>query len=269
MNILKRLPSVCHFVMAVAFVACVGCSVKEDRSECPCIVVLDLSGVDDGRFRSLTVRAESSDGFLLHEIVSGNPLPDKFMVKMPRGEIRMNIICEDGNEVMTGSFNDSGVYRIPENSECPPVYFTVGRLNTDTDMVEVPVDPKKNYCRVFIEMLSTGPYIGGLNIIGNVCGYDIEGRPMHGDFRFASGLEEGGVCEVNVPRQSDTSLRLQIIDGSGILKDFALGEYIAASGYDWNAEELDDIGVAIDYSRTKITFKVRDWEKIFEFDVVI
>lgn len=269
MDILDRMPFVCRFGIVIMLMACTGCSIKEDRSGCPCTVILDLSGVDDGRFHFLTVRAESADGFLFRDVVSGTPLPDRYAFKVPRGDVRMNVICEDGGEVPVGDINESGVYRIPEKSECPPVYLAMENLDTDKDAVEVPVCPKKNYCRVFVEMLSVGPYVVGLNILGNVCGYESDGTPLPGDFFFTSVFETGGVCEVSVPRQSDASLRLQIIDGSGVLKDFALGEYIAASGYDWNAEELDDIGIAIDYARTKITFKVRDWEKIFEFDVVI
>jgi hypothetical protein len=57
--------------------------------------------------------------------------------------------------------------------------------------------------------------------------------------------------------------------GTSVLKTFALGEYIHASGYDWSAADLEDITVGIDYTRTKLIISVLGWDDVYEFDVVI
>ena len=275
----KRLPSVV-FLLLVIVLLCAGCSIKEDRSECPCTLVLNLNDVRKEYFSFLTVRAESSDGFLFQDIVPCSGLSDRLILKVPRTDIRVNVVgeavmnaIEEGDDacVPLGEIRNNGSYIIPEWSECPPVYLFMTKVSTVSDLVEVPVSLKKNYCRISIEMLAVQSYEFGLGIVGNFCGYDVAGRPLPGDFGFSSIIKNGKVVEVSVPRQEDNSLRMQLSDtgDGGVVREFALGEYIAAVGYDWAAEELEDIHVVIDYVRTKITFKVRDWEKVFEFDVVI
>lgn len=54
-----------------------------------------------------------------------------------------------------------------------------------------------------------------------------------------------------------------------MLREFALGEYIIESGYDWSAPDLADIEIEVDYSKTDVVFKVEDWEKTVSFDVII
>jgi len=58
-------------------------------------------------------------------------------------------------------------------------------------------------------------------------------------------------------------------DGTDVLKTFALGEYVTASGYDWSAESLDDITIGLDYSLSHVTLKIEGWEKELHFDVEI
>lgn len=304
---LKRLPSV-SLLSLVLLLLCSGCSIKEDRSGCPCTLVLNLDGIEKERFGFLTVRAESSDGFLFQDVVVGSPLPDMLSLKVPRTDIRLNVFGEaepevvdegekvfgeaepevvdegekafgeaepegmddDENAFVTiGEITPGGAYIVPEMSECPPLYLYVDHVSATADLVEVPVTLKKNYCRISIEMLAKQSYEFKLGIVGNFRGYDVEGKALPGNFYVSSMIRSGAVSEVSVPRQDDTSLRMQFLSDGGVIREFALGEYIAASGYDWTAEELEDIHVVIDYVRTKIIFQVRDWEKVFEFNVTI
>ena len=74
---------------------------------------------------------------------------------------------------------------------------------------------------------------------------------------------------MKVPRQMDASLMLEVEDENGISKSFAIGEYIMASGYDWNAEDLSDITVTLDYYITGVTVLVQKWDDEFVFDLVL
>lgn len=71
-----------------------------------------------------------------------------------------------------------------------------------------------------------------------------------------------------LPRQNDASLRLDLMDGSGLLKSFALGNYMTMSGYDWTAQDLQDASVTVDFACTKITVSVGAWENSYDFDIV-
>ena len=119
-------------------------------------------------------------------------------------------------------------------------------------------------------MLSaSGDYPFSLTVKGNICGYSPDRSVVEGDFSFTFVPASDGTGSVRVPRQTDDSLILQIRDGNRVLREFALGEYVAESGYDWEAENLSDVEIAIDYANSNITVKVEGWSDIFEYDVVI
>ena len=72
-----------------------------------------------------------------------------------------------------------------------------------------------------------------------------------------------------LPRQTDASLKLDIFSGFGLLKSFALGNYLKASGYDWNAKDLSDATVFVDFAGTQIEISVSGWEDTHSFDIVL
>ena len=72
-----------------------------------------------------------------------------------------------------------------------------------------------------------------------------------------------------LPRQIDNSLLLDIISDDDRRRTFAIGNYIEASGYDWDSMDLKDITLDIDYARTDVTFRIGAWEHTTQFEVVI
>ena len=64
-------------------------------------------------------------------------------------------------------------------------------------------------------------------------------------------------------------MMLEIDDGGGVIKRFALGTYIASIGYDWTAPDLRDIDIELDFAMTRISLVVSGWDNEYEFDVVI
>lgn len=262
-----------------------GCSIREDRSECPCRVTIDLSGFDRDRFSFLGVTAVSADGFCYDRLLYGNGIPEILTLNVPKGVIWLNMMTEEDNMYPYGflpygashdgrpqcacTVGDSGYYIIGKGEGCPPVYRHTVIAGMSGDVYPVVADLKKNFCRITVRLISGTEQEFGLEFRGNVCGYRISGSPLEGDFIYRSDIVSGGSCTLSVPRQSDGSLTMVVSDDDGEPREFPLGEYIIAGGYDWSAESLDDIEVVLDYVKTEIVFKVRDWEKIFQFDIVI
>ncbi|MBO7547737.1 MAG: hypothetical protein J6T07_04760, partial [Bacteroidales bacterium] len=48
------------------------------------------------------------------------------------------------------------------------------------------------------------------------------------------------------------ALLLTLIAGAFPLRSFAVGEYLAAAGYDWTAPDLEDIRLEIDLASTAV-----------------
>ncbi len=267
-----RRPSV--LLIAATAVLCMGCSIKEDRSLCPCALVLDFSGVAENVAEFAEVYISAADGFLYSDTEAyANICSDEtagsvrriYNAKVPKTSLSLSVVSGDGHFYSQGR----GI-SIPLGEECPPVYMHYSEMNAAMEKYDETVRMYKDYCRITVRMLSaSGDYPFSLTVKGNICGYSPDRSVVEGDFSFTFVPASDGTGSVRVPRQTDDSLILQIRDGNRVLREFALGEYVAESGYDWEAENLSDVEIAIDYANSNITVKVEGWSDIFEYDVVI
>ncbi len=288
------------------FFTCPGCSVKEDRDLCPCTLVLEFPREDAERLQAgvtVCMRGYSDDGFSLCDTLlagqaasDGGPdtVSDKWSYSyvVPKGEVDLAVAYSaDG---LAGELNSSGRWiEIDEGRPCPSIWTCCEKVSARADRVTVPVRLHKNFCRIDIQVRDVDgeEFPFKLRVRGNVNGYGLDGRPARGAFLCdaersetesdgsgteSDGDDSGAASEsigygyaVNVPRQTDDSLTLEIVTDDGVAKSFAIGNYIAASGYDWTSADLKDICLEIDYARTVISFTIDKWTHSEQFEVVI
>ncbi len=259
---MKTLPSILLIVM-VSIMVCAGCSVKEDRSLCPCILVLDFSEVDTAVINSSKLIMAADDGFLFTDELEADEMLSERSFFVPRTELELGVWSG-----VEGMMNDNGLL-IPMGEDCPCVYFHAAVVDTDCEKLHEKVIMRKNHCRMTVNMERDADEIWIVNLYGNVNGYLSDGTPSAGEFSHE--LQQVGDNEYHsvLPRQIDDSLVMEIDDGSGVLKRFALGEYIAECGYDWTAPDLEDITVEVDVAFTGLTLMIGGWDGDHKFDIVI
>ena len=161
--------------------------------------------------------------------------------------------------------------------------------HTRCESVLCDVDLHKEFCTVSFTLGMDGytsPY--DIEVWGNVAGvsaWDL--MPVKGEFRYAP-VQKNGVYQVRVPRQEDNSLELVMLEmpdqvgydgrspvGAGdvgkrvVVDRLPLGEYIARSGYDWTAEDLADVHIALDMEKQQVMITVSDWDGVVVMDIVI
>lgn len=243
--------------------ALTGC-VKEHRSLCPCLLQLDFSKLDTSIVSDARVNIVGPDGYVYDESLAAESFEEELVVRVPQGDCMLSVYSgEQGLAVP-----DKGLY-IPYGKDCPPVYMSASYLNTECEQCRKEVALWKNYCQLSICVEDAEHFPFGLSVRGSVAGYGANGLPVYGDFLYEVEEFSAEYWTMSIPRQLDNSMLLEVNDGTNILKTFALGEYISASGYDWKAVDLEDITVGIDYTRTKLTISVLGWDEVYEFDVVI
>ena len=286
------------------FFTCPGCSVKEDRDLCPCTLVLEFPGEDAERLHegvTVCMRGYSDEVFSLCDtLLAGQPAsggaPDgvSYSYVVPKEDIDLAVAYSaDG---LAGELNSSGKWiEIDEGRPCPSIWTCCEKVSARADRVTVPVRLHKNFCRIDIQVRDVDgeDFPFKLRVRGNVNGYGLDGKPARGAFLCdAESAETEGTgfgtesevpgsgtasentgsghgYAVTVPRQTDDSLTLEIVTGDGVAKSFAIGNYIASSGYDWTSEDLNDICLEIDYARTVISFTIDKWTHSEQFEVVI
>lgn len=234
-----------------------SCSVKENRSGCPCVVDIMFDGycheplsarfVSPGEYESVAafdnVMFDGAEGHLaIHD-----------------GEIpRRQLVLAACSGVVTSNF-DGRVISIPRGFEMDSVSSAQKFLDARLESLSATLTLMKQFCR--LRIISVDPaFEFRVRIHGNVSGYDIlDETPVQGVFLYDAGLLP---TTVNVPRQLDGSLTMELLGkDSEVLESLPLGQYIAATGYDWKAASLPDCTILIDYARATVSVVVNDWEE--------
>ena len=242
----------------------VSCSVKEDRDMCPCRLVLDMTDVDTLVVKYAEIVVTASDGYGMRDTLEVDAFDEGYMLEVPRGDVGVGVYFGAG-----GSVDDSGSLEIGYGNECPTVYMHSSNVVAEGEMVVESVAMRKNHCIMTIQVATEKEFPFRLEAKGTVDGYEPGGEPSVGDFMYAMWVDSDGFCRLVLPRQTDDSLILEVHDDSHTLKSFALGEYVAASGYDWNEDDLRDISITLDYALTQVVIEVEDWDHEHVFNLVI
>lgn len=276
-----------------------SCSIKEDRDGCPCWMTVDLSDVAESRWKSPEVqssiehqdvtkspesRSNVAENVLLR--LRGNSDEDainyEYQVteevkvssgaleyEVPRGAVGVSAVAL-GREIPGQAGYDGDEIRIPVGEQMDSLYGFFKMYHTRCESVLCDVDLHKEFCTVSFTLGEEGyssPY--DIEVWGNVAGvsaWDL--MPVKGEFRYAPVQKNGG-HQVRVPRQVDNSLELVMLEDSEIVDRLPLGEYIARSGYDWAAEDLADVNVALDLEMQLVMITVSGWDGVVVMDIVI
>lgn len=276
-----------------------SCSIKEDRDGCPCWMTVDLSDVAKSRWKSPEVqsniehqdvtkspesRSNVAENILLR--LRGNSDEDainyEYQVteevkvssgaleyEVPRGAVGVSAVAL-GREIPGQAGYDGDEIRIPVGEQMDSLYGFFKMYHTRCESVLCDVELHKEFCTVSFTLGEDGyssPY--RIEVWGNVAGvsaWDL--MPVLGEFRYAP-MQENGVYQVRVPRQEDNSLELVMLEDSEIVDRLPLGEYIVRSGYDWNAEDLADVNVALDLEMQQVMITVSGWDGVVVMDIVI
>lgn len=249
-------------LLVVAFVS--SCSVKEDRSICPCNLLLDFSQVQTDLSDGVELYISSDEEQVFSGRIDLSEDSLEFLLQVPRG--RFDLTVYSGTEMCPTSREGMD---IPVGNECPRVYMHTSEIDAECESAREEIDMQKNYCMMHIYVTQESDVQIDVSLSGNVSGYSGDGSPIEGEFRCGLLLDDTGGCVASVPRQVDGSLMLEIDDGSGAARSFALGEFILACGYDWTTPDLKDINVGIDYILSQINVFVEGWDGVYEYNMLL
>ena len=208
--------------------------------------------------------------------------------EVPRGAVGVSAVAlgKDFSTPLRSARNDKlksrykgDQIRIPVGEQMDSLYGFFKMYHTRCESVLCDVYLHKEFCTVSFTLGEDGytsPY--DIEVWGNVAGvsaWDL--MPVKGDFRYAP-VQKNGEYQVRVPRQEDNSLEMVMLempdqvghDGERVVVDrLPLGEYIARSGYDWSAEDLADVNIALDLEMQQVMITVSGWDGVVVMDIVI
>lgn len=232
-------------VLACGILLLSSCSVREDRGACPCTLHIALRDIPG----PVTVQLVLESGTITLQAARDTV----FSLQVPRGQLRLLASCG-----ATPGADEALI--IPPGYDCPPVFMYSGWVNTDFEETKIEPRLRKHFCTLSLRM--DGPSGWGepywTRVRGRAGGLDWDGTPVEGE--FSCRLDAG--MSVRLPRQqAGGELWLDIVTPGGTARSFALGNYMEEEGYDWMAQDLEDLSLTMQLSLTEIILGSSLWQE--------
>lgn len=254
-------PSKVFLTLSVSACLIVGCSVKEDRTECP----MPLLVVPGLRAISVPVRYHlQSEEETVWNGVFICDADSTVSIDVPRRYLESFASYSE-----VDYYDEDGAYCIPIGNECPEIWTHSAMLDATVPVVTDTVDLyRSRACMTFV--VTGAGKNHAMTLQGDVCGFHKDGSPAVGEYICKAGktghVDASGRWTIGVPRQFDDSLVLEI-ESSGVYRTFPVGRFLDDSGYDWTARSLDDVTIEIDYSDYHVRIRSEAWEHTLSFDI--
>ena len=256
-------------VLPVLFlILAVSCSIKEDRSPCPCYAKIDIDDFCElGNDTNALVSYNSYSGMKSERVSLPETYGNVYEVEVGRKSNWFS--CISGASGM--SVGEDCIV-CPPGCEWNGVYAGARSLPCDSDDVFVEIMPHKEFCRitfVIVGLSSARTYPYDIRVRANSNGIRIHDcRPVEGEYcAYSSFNQSGTMTSVSVPRQTDDEMVMELLvhkDGhlysdEDLVGTFPLGKMIREQGYSWEKEDLEDIYITLDYTRVSVSVSLNDW----------
>jgi len=253
-----------------------SCSLKEDRTTCPCILNIDWSSVrSDERLEDCS----SADSVLLlvgdrfNSIIRMSEYPDGQSVNITRSKTFVDCYLGMSQDRLSSSRSK---LIIPLGEECDRLFSCHRSVEPDVYTEEVFLTPKlaNEFTKVVIEFEDLNSTINDddniLRVFGSSCGLDLlTGLPLSGGFQFDMSVYQDRSWSFNMPRQKEKDISIDVLSRKDESKLFSvnLAEQLDAAGYGWAAESLAPL-VVVKISAQNIPVDVRiiDWDEAIIFN---
>ena len=238
----------------------VSCSIKEDRSSCPCYLTLrfdELSESDGSGSGLVTVHTDriiSQKQIMVHDYFGSG-----YEIVVPRRHVTVS--CVSGLQEEDW-YSDSLFVR--EGKEWGKIMLASESLDCKDDEYVLPMHFTKEFCTVTIEILGIPEEelpSWKMRIKAFSCGIRMAERmPLSGPYMVEADRDGNDpIYSVRVPRQEGYSMVLELADADGAISCMDLGCLIQARGYDWTRADLDDIYVVVDYAHALVSVEIKRW----------
>lgn len=253
--------------IAAASAALISCSVKEDRTHCPCYLGLDITSAAQ-HSSELSLSAWNPSGEIFSERVSVSDYPDFYERAVPKGMVTAVAFCGLDRSTVQGR-----KVMIPEGAQSDMLKVHSRMLDCTGEETRDSVILCRQYATVHLSVSRpTGePFPYEMKVVGDVCGIDLVTlEPIKGAFSFMTVPDADGTRLFRLPRQGEGSrAELSVLLEGRETDRLPLHEWIARTGYSWLDRDLKDIYVTMDFAMTHVSVTVQGWDSDETLDIVI
>lgn len=263
------------FLAALSVFSCRSI-ILEDRTECPSFLYFDVSNPEQFLgYQRVFVSAFSYPDrtFLACDTTVLSKMQDKsFYLEVKKSDAAMGhgaIGFEDG------ILRDGSKWVVDEGSNYIPLYRFNYTVPARDESAVVPVEFVKDHCKVTVKFINIDSFTATPGVFpfyvvikGNTSGVDgFTGNPIRGSFVYEPEEESAGLFNFIVPRQFDKSLAMELYAKpgeyieEGLVRTFNLWSFFREHDLSWDAKNLDDVYIEIDFTESEYAVKVMPWDK--------
>lgn len=240
---------------------CASCSIKEDRTPCPCWLDIDIS-LCGRRANDVSLRGWNSQKSLFGDILAVAEWPDGWVVEVPKGLVQYTAYAGLDQCALSGS-----TLVIPHGHEFDRIWAYNADVYCEGETAEDRVVLHKQFATVTVKVREEPDGILSARVTGTSAGFSLTDlSPARGDFDVTVGMTSDGCFIFNLPRQFDDWASMEILRDGVPVRTLDIGDKIAATGYDWTAEDLDDIYIGLDMTKADIEIRIESWQKGAVYD---
>ena len=226
--------------------ALVSCSVKEDRSDCPCwiTVIANESTSLSAWFGKQKILDNHRGGLDDHTV--------------PRGVVDL--------------VASNGIFTVPEGEQMTELFAQLQHLNTNAETAITGIELQKQFATVYLDFKDEDDGRTGydIQINGNYVGADARTlAPVEGSFSCTPEEAPERGYMFRVPRQKDDSLNALLSYNGKDVETIPVGELIRKAGFDWTRPSLGDVSILADLPAHTFTITIMEWEGPVTFEITI
>ena len=241
---------------AAAALIASSCSIKEDRIPCPCWLNIDISPCLR-RADEVSLRGWNAEKALFGDMLAVAEWPDGWATQVPKGQVEYTAYSGLRECALSGN-----ALVIPQGCEFDPVWAYNTSIYCEGETASDRVELHKQFACVTVKMREKPEGTLSALVTGTSAGFSLTDlSPVRGEFEVSVDEVSGGYFVFNLPRQFDDWASMEILCDGVKYRTLDLGEMISDTGYDWTAEDLDDIYIGLDFTKTDIEIRIEPWEK--------
>ena len=241
-----------------ALIAIYSCSVKEDRSACPCIFTVDAGGIAADEVTAICRDRNGNDHMRILHPAEGET---KTEVKVPRGVVK--VMAYSGNSVSVEK-EDSIIIPFGHGADClyADVAYADARGETAYEkislykqftVINLKIDCAASDWRIEDCVLHVSSRTHGLSLL------DL--RPVAGGFSCTVHPDNNGIFSFRLPRQNDDESYCWLECDGKRSDSIALGHILREHSFDWSKRNLDDISLEVGLPSDVLSVTIVEWDK--------
>lgn len=254
-------PHTCKLLTGILLLS--SCTIREDRTACPCRLELDLSG-----FAPISSQVSVAFWEGANTRMEDAGTAELFVRTLAKDTFDASVWCNVREGMLSGSR-----LVIPQGAQPDSLQVFRTRLSCTGETCTATAVPHRQHARITMKVrMEAGiryPY--DFYAETDYCGIDLRDlSPIRGDLVFPIRQTEEDTYVFDLLRHGpDTQVRIAVHDKTEQIDELPLYEWLRTVGYDWEAPDLEDLTLYLDYVDHTIRIIISNWHEGEVVDAVI